>query len=332
VAASARMVDVIDRFAHSLGVAVSASHQGQGISGRWAALRAAGVDRPGLRFAAWVDVALIGGVIPPLLANCPDVETLLDTLVRFHPLWGDDSIVVGRGPDGSTRVRLQGPGDGEVHPDTSDAFVALFVRLLGQVTSPAVRPIRSSNRSAGRDEVVVTPAQMKAPLAAADPQVAGMLRGYAEGELGQGAWMGDVRREIRATLAKPPALRAVAARLACSPRTLQQRLAAESTTFSALVDDERRLRSVALLNDPGVTVSTVAFAVGFQSDEGFSRAFRRWTGTSPTGWRRANRREWVTPVPVTAASPASSEGQQEGADDGQRADRHPRAQTGGDPI
>ncbi len=46
----------------------------------------------------------------------------------------------------------------------------------------------------------------------------------------------------------------------------------------------------AMLGEPGASVSDVARRLGYGSDEGFSRAFRRHTGTTPSAWRAARGR------------------------------------------
>lgn len=78
----------------------------------------------------------------------------------------------------------------------------------------------------------------------------------------------------------------VARRLGMSARTLARRLEAEETTFFALLDEARRLRAVRLMEDGGLTLSEIAFALGFAHVASFHRAFRRWTGTSPDGFRQ----------------------------------------------
>jgi AraC-like DNA-binding protein len=48
----------------------------------------------------------------------------------------------------------------------------------------------------------------------------------------------------------------------------------------------RLLRAMALLSEPGPTVLDVATEVGFDSVSAFTRAFRAYTGETPTGYRR----------------------------------------------
>jgi AraC-like DNA-binding protein len=69
-------------------------------------------------------------------------------------------------------------------------------------------------------------------------------------------------------------------------RTLQRRLATEGSTFARLVDDVRRERSEAFLRSGDVAVAEVSWLVGFSEQSAFTRAFRRWTGRSPTEYRR----------------------------------------------
>jgi AraC-like DNA-binding protein len=74
---------------------------------------------------------------------------------------------------------------------------------------------------------------------------------------------------------------AIAAMLAMSRRALERALATESTSASALLDEERRQYALAWL--PSHSVEEVALRLGYSDRRAFARAFRRWTGTSPRG-------------------------------------------------
>ena len=77
----------------------------------------------------------------------------------------------------------------------------------------------------------------------------------------------------------------VARALGVSERTMRRRLAAERTTFKALRDAVLWEAVEALLSNPVLKVETVALNVGFADVAGFSNAFKRRTGTSPTQYR-----------------------------------------------
>jgi len=78
---------------------------------------------------------------------------------------------------------------------------------------------------------------------------------------------------------------AIAGRLGMSARTLQTRLAERESTFEALINDTRRRLAYAYLEDPALSISEIAYLVGFAEISNFSRAFQRWTGMSPTQHR-----------------------------------------------
>jgi AraC-like DNA-binding protein/mannose-6-phosphate isomerase-like protein (cupin superfamily) len=56
-------------------------------------------------------------------------------------------------------------------------------------------------------------------------------------------------------------------------------------SWSQYLLESRLLRAMALLAEPGPNVLAIATAVGFESMSGFARAFRRYTGETPLGYR-----------------------------------------------
>jgi len=99
--------------------------------------------------------------------------------------------------------------------------------------------------------------------------------------------------QVRACLADllprgEPSQAQVAQHLHCSVRTLQRRLADQGTSFTDLLDRTRHELALSHLADPGCSISEVAYLLGFADTSNFTRAFRRWTGQSPTEHRRAS--------------------------------------------
>jgi AraC-like DNA-binding protein len=77
----------------------------------------------------------------------------------------------------------------------------------------------------------------------------------------------------------------IAVAMGVSRRTLQRRLGAEGVTFESVFDDLRRQLAVSYLADRKVSANETAYLVGFSEPAAFSRAFRRWTGTTPSAFR-----------------------------------------------
>lgn len=81
----------------------------------------------------------------------------------------------------------------------------------------------------------------------------------------------------------------VARLLALHPRTLQRRLAAEGTTYAAVVDGVRRAAAHRYLTSTDVPMGQVAGLVGLAEQAVLTRCCRRWFGATPTSVRRAAR-------------------------------------------
>ncbi|MDM7457139.1 MAG: AraC family transcriptional regulator [Tepidimonas sp.] len=77
----------------------------------------------------------------------------------------------------------------------------------------------------------------------------------------------------------------LAALLHVSVRTLQRQLASHETCVQALRTRVRQELAEHLLLRTSWPIKRIATEVGFASDKSFLRAFRTWTGMSPTDWR-----------------------------------------------
>lgn len=82
----------------------------------------------------------------------------------------------------------------------------------------------------------------------------------------------------------------VARRLGMSERTLHRRLADEGASFQAIATQVRREAAEALLVTTDHPLADVAFLTGFADQSAFTRAFKRWTGLTPTAYRVAGAR------------------------------------------
>ena len=81
-------------------------------------------------------------------------------------------------------------------------------------------------------------------------------------------------------------IEAVAERLHMSDRTLKRQLSREGTTFSNIVEEIRYRHATALLSRTDFTLDQIAEQLGYSDLTNFSRAFKRWSGRSPSQWRK----------------------------------------------
>ncbi len=95
-----------------------------------------------------------------------------------------------------------------------------------------------------------------------------------------------VRELLRQRSAELSTAEALARELNISTRTLHRQLQDEGAALQDLKDETRRDHAIDLLRRSSRPIKQVAHAVGFGNEKSFARAFRQWTGTSPSELRK----------------------------------------------
>lgn len=96
-----------------------------------------------------------------------------------------------------------------------------------------------------------------------------------------------VKSEVRARLAEgQPALDHIAAALKASPAAIQRDLQRNGMTYKDAVEEVRKGLAFVYLRQRELPLSEIAFLLGYSELSAFSRAFARWTGTSPRNYRQ----------------------------------------------
>lgn len=139
-----------------------------------------------------------------------------------------------------------------------------------------------------RCEVHFNAALLDAPLPTHDPVAHMAARTRAEAlltamEAGCGV-AEQVRKWLLARLPHCPTVAETAQELGSTERTLRRQLEALGTSHANLQQECQQLMAERLLAE-GQSIKQIADAVGFSSVHGFHRAFRRWTGQTPSDWR-----------------------------------------------
>ena len=97
----------------------------------------------------------------------------------------------------------------------------------------------------------------------------------------------DVRELITALLPSgQPKIDDVARELGMSSRTLRRRLAEQALIYTELVEEVRHKLALRYLNDKNIMLTQAAYLLGYADLATFNHAFRRWTGSSPSGYRQ----------------------------------------------
>src|SRR5262249_11051013 len=145
----------------------------------------------------------------------------------------------------------------------------------------------------GANGIVFDAATLALPIVSHDPPLLALLGDHAARSLSAATPLdvpmtAELRAKIRDALGREePSLDLVASRLGMTPRTLQRRLAEEGSSFAEVLDRVREELARLHLADAKKTLGDVACRLGFADQRAFFRAFKRWTGTTPTAFRRS---------------------------------------------
>lgn len=143
-------------------------------------------------------------------------------------------------------------------------------------------------------EMIFPASYLQLPVASADEDLRRQVEARAESLLRKLSGEPPLLRELKTVLTRNlangrVALADSAAALGLAPRTLQRRLEALGQPYQRVLDAVRRAAAENLLRDPHVSLTQIAFLLGYTEQSTFHNAFRRWTGASPGVWRRRER-------------------------------------------
>ena len=93
---------------------------------------------------------------------------------------------------------------------------------------------------------------------------------------------------INSLMGQEPDKSFIAEQLGISQRTLQRRLAKENSSYQEVLDRTRHQLALDYLQQMQLTISDIAYLLGFTEPSAFYRAFKKWHGMTP-GQYRENR-------------------------------------------
>jgi AraC-like DNA-binding protein len=256
-------------------------------------------------------------IVGYVILSCRTAGAALEALARYAPLLNEGlRVSVERGPQ--TTACLFGAADGIdsfLHRSPRQAVETLaagIVLTLARLSTRPPTPVAVNFRHAAprstaehtrllgpvvrfeqaENAVVYTSDALSATMLSADPALLDVFEADAKQRLTQlksrGAVSGRVQSLVGARLkGEVPSLAAIASELAMSERSIQRSLSEESTSYREIVDEVRKGLALSHLSRPGATAADVAFLLGFSEPSAFTRAFRRWTGSSPSQFRCA---------------------------------------------
>ncbi len=237
------------------------------------------------------------------------IQSFCQRLVRYFRLVSTNASVVFEQTHSEARL-IMVPSVGKASYIPQDAWLATIVKFARDVSRPDFTPVRIELRRpdpkitpdvfreffgapvhfAAEDNVLVLDArQLKEPLPAANAELARQNDAVVMGLLAQ-LEKRDVLAQVRAAFidllpSGDCSKNKVAERLNMSERTLQNKLNDRDTSYRDVLNETRRELAEQYMNQGVHSISEVAYLLGFSEISSFSRAFRVWTGQSPSLYR-----------------------------------------------
>jgi len=105
-------------------------------------------------------------------------------------------------------------------------------------------------------------------------------------KLDQETFVNKVKREIMTTfMGQIPSIESIAARFSITVRSFQRKLEEENSSYRELCQEIGKDFAASLLSNQNVKITEVASALGYSNARAFQRAFKSWTGQTPSKFR-----------------------------------------------
>ena len=249
------------------------------------------------------------GLVGMLVRNSPDVRTALHNLVRYFHLHTNGAF---------THLKITAAAvilaydfrdaNGEATDQTADGALAMMLNILRtfcgrnfvlieacfrhrnpENANPYRRLFRAPLRfDAQQNAVVFSPRWLDVRLTGADVELQRLLQKQID-EL-EAKHDDDFAEQLRgvlrsALLGGQGSAGQVAKLFSMHTRTLSRRLEEFGTSFREIADEVRFEIAQQLLRQTSLDVGEIAASLGYARASAFTRAFRRWSGSTPTIWR-----------------------------------------------
>ena len=248
-----------------------------------------------------------GNIVLSVMMNCPTVGDALDKFCCYHNLMSDAIQPKLYVKDKLAYLSWE-TADPRLRPSRhiSEALLSIFKTILKHLTENPFSPVEVHFRHAPpqdirehqrifqapllfdqlKDELVIGKQHLGKPVFLANPQLLETLERYALNLIHKIYLPNSLADKVICLLEKglqgeKPLVESIAAELAVSARSLQNKLSREGTTFQQLLDYSRKEMAMQYLKNPEMTLCDIAFILGFSEQSAFNHAFKRWTGKTP---------------------------------------------------
>ncbi|MAM62201.1 AraC family transcriptional regulator [Maritimibacter sp. UBA3975] len=141
------------------------------------------------------------------------------------------------------------------------------------------------------DAILYADEVLARPNILGDEGISQYLTAHLDAELSEITHEPELVAQARAAIAQAlsdgaPKMGEIAGSLGLSARSFHRRLSEHGMSFQALTEETRRDLAEGLLLDESHSLAEIAFLTGFSEQSAFTRAFKRWIGTTPATYRK----------------------------------------------
>ncbi|EKF74988.1 AraC family transcriptional regulator [Alcanivorax hongdengensis A-11-3] len=242
--------------------------------------------------------------------NCPNLGTAVDRGFRFYELFelslhsrlvrdGDQARLV---VDADPRLDFR-----EV---IIEASLFIWLRFMSWLVGKAIEPqeVHLDYQPVGDDEhrfmfdcpihygadssyVVIRAEYLELPLVQNELSLSKFLTDSLAQLFDGNIHNVGLPAQIRAIISNEygnsfPDFTEICQKLGMTPQTLRRRLKEANTSYQEIKDSIRKDASVYYLSKPELSIDEIALLMGFSEASSFHRAFKKWTGKTPSSYRK----------------------------------------------
>lgn len=285
-------------------------HEGKGFTAKqyyalWEALEAE-AGRPELPLLLGT-VAARGPIPPSVFAfSCSrDVESGLQRLKLFKPLVAPYAFTVGWRGDTLRITTASVDSEAPMPPRMAVFEAVIVVEMLRLFTAERIVPLSVAVPGVGADvpgladyfgvgvapaepaTIVLSAEDARRPLINFDPQLLAGMEQILARQLAEQRHDASITARVRKALTMllpsgRASAEAVAAHLNLSTRSLHRHLRNEGQSFQVVLNATRTELSMQYLGNAVISIKEISYLLGFRDPNAFYRAFRSWTGMTPS--------------------------------------------------
>lgn len=243
--------------------------------------------------------------------NCANLEKAVQRGLRFYDLFDYQLRCQLIRHDDEAELRIDASQRLDFREVIIEAVIFLWLRFMSWLVGKAIEARRVEldfSRSANDDDyralfecpveygaevsrLVFPAAYLDLPLVQNEISLSHFLRNSLTELLEGNVHNVGLPARIRALISTEygnnfPDFSEVCQKLEMTPQTLRRRLKDTNTSYQEIKDTLRKEASIYYLSKPELSIDEIALLMGFSEASSFHRAFKKWTGKTPSLYRR----------------------------------------------